>query len=219
LNSFLKLRLNWQLKLEWISPENQAMAFPFRSNFQGCRVDCGLAGVLPGDIFHLKEAMRHFHISSVLLASWSVLVGVQPQTQYVISLEVISSLAPCASSRISRVVQQFTSSACLMPAAALASCACTDPQSSSSIASSIASNVREGCGTIASEDVNSALTVFSVYYAGGSQTAIPGPSATLAGYIADIQAISWAGQCASSGLVKLLESSKVSRLHRARHRQ
>jgi hypothetical protein len=153
--------------------------------------------------------MRHFHISPVLLTSWSFLVGAQPQTQYIISLEVISSLAPCASAGISQVVQQLTSSACLTPATALASCACTDPQSSA-IASSIASNVREGCGTTASEDVNSALTVFSVYCAGGSQTTFPGPTATLTEYINNIQAISSVGQCASSGLVGVVQSLTVA---------
>jgi hypothetical protein len=154
--------------------------------------------------------MRHFHISSVLLASWSFLVGAQPQTQYIISLDVISSLAPCASTGISQVVQQLTSSACLTPATALASCTCTNPQSSSSIASSIASNVREGCGATASEDVNSALTVFSGYCAGGSQTTFPGPSATLTEYINNIQAISSVGQCASSGLVGVVQSLTVA---------
>jgi hypothetical protein len=134
-------------------------------------------------------------------------IGSPPQqTQYISTLPACTELAPCASSAISSVVQQLTNGLCLPTPTALASCACTNSMRSASITSVISSNVVLSCGPTATEDVTSALIVFSVYCAGGSQASFPGISvAPVTGYISDLPEVSSISQCASSGLAYIIQ--------------
>lgn len=110
--------------------------------------------------------MRRLHICYLIIAS-PLLAASQPQTEYITDLEAITSLAPCASSGVATIVQQLTNSQCLTAPTDLASCACTNATFSASVASNIRTEALQFCGTTASEDVNSALTVFSLYFLGG----------------------------------------------------
>jgi len=133
------------------------------------------------------------------------------QTQYISTLPACTELAPCASYVVSSVVQQLTNGLCLPTPAALANCACTDNQTSASIASDISSDVVQSCGTTATEDVVSALIVFSVYCAGGSQASFPGiPVTPVTEYISDLPEISSISQCASSGLGYIIQGLTTS---------
>lgn len=93
--------------------------------------------------------MRDLHFYFVL-AIPSLLAASQ-QTQYITDIDPISSLAPCASSAVSYIVQKLTAKQCQSIPAALASCACTQCTNSASAVSDISTNVlqTQACGPTA----------------------------------------------------------------------
>jgi len=146
--------------------------------------------------------MRHIYFIVIVLP----LLAASQQTQYITDLDACSSLAPCASSGVSYIVQQLTYKDCPAEATALVSCACTKDQNSAAVASSISSNVAQACGTTASEDVNSALTVFSAYCASQAQVTFAGAAAVVVSqYITDIAPISFLAPCASSAVSYIVQ--------------
>jgi hypothetical protein len=108
---------------------------------------------------------------------------------YVTDLPVFSSLAPCAASAVSYVIQGLTDSACPQGVTALESCACTKDNIPKAVSSSISNNVLYYCSSTATEDVASASAVYSSYCNQES----PGPAITPAPtrvtqYITDLNA-------------------------------
>jgi hypothetical protein len=100
------------------------------------------------------------------------LLTASQQTAYITDLVAYTALAPCAYSGLSMAVQQLTSSQCLTPPPAQATCACT--QYSDLVHADITSYVAESCGSAASEDWSSAGTVFEVYCADSFKTTFAG---------------------------------------------
>jgi len=96
-------------------------------------------------------------------------------------------------------VQGLTEEKCPQSVTALESCACTQDQNSVSIASNIASNVQEGCGKTASEDLASASSVFSAYCNQAAAVTLPtgGP---VTEFITDLPAFSELGRCAADAV-------------------
>jgi hypothetical protein len=108
---------------------------------------------------------------------------------YVTDLPVFSSLAPCAASAVSYVVQGLTESSCPQGVTALESCACGGGGVPHAVSSNISDNVLFYCSSTATEDVASASAVYSSYCNQGK----PGPSITPAPtlvtqYITDLTA-------------------------------
>jgi hypothetical protein len=92
---------------------------------------------------------------------------------YITDLPTFSSLAPCAATALSSMVQWHTSSLCPEAPRSLVSCACVKDQNSQALSGYIVSNVRVSCGTTASEDVTSALGIFDYYCSAGKGLVTP----------------------------------------------
>ncbi|KAK4237251.1 hypothetical protein C8A03DRAFT_34820 [Achaetomium macrosporum] len=83
---------------------------------------------------------------------------------YITDLPQFSSLAPCAASGLSYVVQSQTYDLCPEGPQALASCVCLkDSMMPNEILKSITSSVKYSCSATASEDVSSAVAVYNLY--------------------------------------------------------
>ena len=121
---------------------------------------------------------------------------------YITDLPTFSSLAPCAASAVSYVVQGLTESSCPQAVTALESCACTKDRNSAAIAATISSSVIYECGSTASEDIASASQVFDGYCnQGNAAVSTPAPSPTMVSvYITDLPAFSNLAGCAASAL-------------------
>ncbi|KAH8684576.1 hypothetical protein BGZ60DRAFT_426944 [Tricladium varicosporioides] len=128
---------------------------------------------------------------------------------YVTDLPAFSSLAPCAASAISYVVQGLTSSKCPPGVTELVSCACTKDSNSAAISGSITSSVKYSCSSTASDDVTSALSVFAGYCNQGGATAAPTSTAAAAGvtaFITDLAEFNDLVGCARSALSYAVQS-------------
>ncbi|KAF4632516.1 hypothetical protein G7Y89_g5603 [Cudoniella acicularis] len=152
--------------------------------------------------FSFFLCILHF-TSSVLAATGSV---------YVTDLPAFSSLAPCAASAISYVVQGLTQSICPSGVTELVSCACTQDSNSAAIASSITTQVKDDCSSTATADITSALSVFSGYCNQGTAVAAAatttGPAASgVTQFITDLPAFAYLAPCAQSGLSYAIQNA------------
>lgn len=82
---------------------------------------------------------------------------------YVDDLPAFGSLADCAASAVSYGVYSFTNYFCNGGPKALASCVCEKDDNSALASKEIVSDVQWSCSSDATEDINSALAVFSEY--------------------------------------------------------
>ncbi len=99
-------------------------------------------------------------------------------------IDYITSLAPCASNAFKGAVNDITDTCNVASGVtAFASCVCANSSNSNSISVSLVNNVEYSCSHTATEDITSALGVFSSYcaLAGGARgpatAAITGPGA------------------------------------------
>ncbi|OBT83593.1 hypothetical protein VE02_07992 [Pseudogymnoascus sp. 03VT05] len=124
-----------------------------------------------------------------------------PVSLSITDLAGFSSLAPCAQSAVSYVVDYLTYKACPPGVAALQSCACTKGNLASSVHDAISTSVGSRCGTTASEDFASASEVFDLYCNPGSKVTVkPANPNALAVYITDLPAYSYLAPCARSAV-------------------
>lgn len=84
-------------------------------------------------------------------------------TYYITDLPAFDSLAPCAATAVSEVVQGLTETYCQSAPNALASCACFKDQNSAAVSSAIVSGVEYECASTASADVTSAVELLNYY--------------------------------------------------------
>jgi hypothetical protein len=84
-------------------------------------------------------------------------------TYFITDLPTFGSLASCAATAVSDVVQGLTETYCQSAPNALASCACFKDQNSVAISSAIVSWVEYECPSTASADITSAIGVFNFY--------------------------------------------------------
>lgn len=130
-----------------------------------------------------------------------------PVTLSINDLPNFSSLAPCAQSAVSYVVDYLTYYACPSDVAALQSCACTKGNLAADVQKSIFTSVGSRCGTTASEDFASASEMFNQYCSPGAPvtTKAANPNA-LAVYITDLPAFSYLAPCAQSAVSYAVQS-------------
>jgi len=85
-------------------------------------------------------------------------------TYYITDMQEYSSLAPCAMSAVyNQALYTLTYGDCPPNPGPLASCACAKDGNNGSISSAISSDVSGECGSTASADIASALSVFGFY--------------------------------------------------------
>ncbi|RDL36541.1 uncharacterized protein BP5553_05893 [Venustampulla echinocandica] len=137
------------------------------------------------------------------------------ENPHITDLPAFGSLAPCAASGVSYVVEGLTGSKCPTDLAQLVSCACTKDSNSAVVLASITSNVKYYCASTATEDIASASAVFSGYCnQGGSVSAAPTTKAsgsTVSQFITDLPAYMDLAPCAGSAIsyaVQHLSASK-----------
>ncbi|KAG9233409.1 hypothetical protein BJ875DRAFT_535403 [Amylocarpus encephaloides] len=94
-------------------------------------------------------------------------------TYYVTDLPQYSSLAPCAASGLSYEMRSLTGSLCPPDPKALVSCACVKDNNSAEMTAGLMTEVKSYCGSTASDDVVSALSVFDFYCSAGKGLATP----------------------------------------------
>jgi hypothetical protein len=94
-------------------------------------------------------------------------------TYYITDLPTYSSLATCAQEAISYPVFELANKDCPSAPLALVACACVKDQNSQVLSSQIASQIRENCGSTASDDITSALGVFAYYCSAGQGLVTP----------------------------------------------
>jgi hypothetical protein len=89
-----------------------------------------------------------------------------------------------------------TYSACPEATDALQSCVCRKDNNFASISSAVSSSVKYYCGSTASEDQASAMTVLTAYCSQNNIPAFPTPATPVSQYITDIPEISYLAPCA-----------------------
>lgn len=154
--------------------------------------------------------MARFIILLALLRLAAIVAAAGPA--YITDLPIYASLAPCAMSGVSYVVQGLTRSKCPSGVTELASCACTKDGNSDAALVSITSNVKYYCASTATEDIASASVVFNAYCnQGGSVTGAPPTTTKASGktvsvYITDLPAYNDLAPCAASGISYAVQS-------------
>lgn len=149
--------------------------------------------------------MSFFSLKTFIQVSTLVSI-VSGGSVYITDLPAYSSLAPCASSAVSYVVQALTEGDCPAGVTALESCACTKDSNSAVVSSSIASNVLYNCGATATDDITSASLVFDGYCNQGAAATTAAPSPTLVtDYITDLSAYSNLAPCATSAVSEVVQ--------------
>lgn len=92
---------------------------------------------------------------------------------YITDMAEYSSLALCAQSAVSDVVQSQTGDACPTAPLALVSCVCVKDRNSQTVSSLLARSVSYSCSSTASADVSSALGVLDYYCSAGKGLVTP----------------------------------------------
>jgi hypothetical protein len=135
-------------------------------------------------------------------------------SQYITDLPAFASLAPCAASAVSYVVQSLTNRQCPEGPSALASCACSKNQNSLAASGSLNSAVKYSCGSTNTEDITSAQSMFAGYCAlGAGVTSFPvgtGLAGSLTYYVTDLPIYSSLAKCAQSAVSYAVQSQTYS---------
>ena len=108
--------------------------------------------------------------------------------------------APCAASALSQNIMSQTYSNCPEAVTDLQSCVCTKNQNFASISTAVSSSVSYSCGSTASDDQASAMTVLSAYCNQNNLPSFPTPTVKLQQYITDLAAYSALAPCAADAL-------------------
>lgn len=114
--------------------------------------------------------------------------------------------APCAASALSENILGQTYSNCPEAVTELQSCVCTKNMNFASISTKISSSVSYSCGSTASDDQASAMTVLSAYCNQNNIPTFPTPSIKITKYITDLPAYSALAPCAAGGLSYAVQS-------------
>jgi hypothetical protein len=92
---------------------------------------------------------------------------------YMTDLPNYSSLAPCAKSAMSYEMNTLVTYLCPAAPMALVACACAQDNNSGAFSAELVSGVKYSCGSTASADVTSVLSVFDVYCSAGKGLVTP----------------------------------------------
>jgi hypothetical protein len=121
---------------------------------------------------------------------------------YLTNIPAVATLAPCASTGFAYAVNSITSDCPpLAGPTAQASCACLKDQNSAAVSKYIVSRVAFECSSTATEDINSAVAVFSDYCRNGAIGAAASsfqPVITSIGPMSAIQYLASLAPCAST---------------------
>jgi hypothetical protein len=94
-------------------------------------------------------------------------------TYYMTDLPNYSAMAGCAQSAMSYEMRSLINSLCPAAPMAVVSCACAQDNNSGAFSAALVTNVKYSCGSTASDDVSSALSVFDVYCNAGKGLVTP----------------------------------------------
>jgi len=151
--------------------------------------------------------MKKSIICFEILQLAAVVASAAGGTVYITDLPYFTSLAPCAASAASYVVQGLTDSKCPQGVTALQSCACTKDQNGAAVLASISSSVLYSCSSTATEDVASASLAFSAYCNQASPVPTPTPNPhSVTQYITELAAFGNLAPCAQSAISQAVQS-------------
>ncbi|TFB01883.1 hypothetical protein CCMA1212_006170 [Trichoderma ghanense] len=138
---------------------------------------------------------------------------VEADLNYVTDLEIYSLLAPCVSDAISYNIATLTyGTICGDSETELQSCACSNTERFNSITSSISRDVRNSCGSTATEDQQSASSVLAKYCNQDLPITFSTPTKNVVeAYITDLSQINYLPQCAQSALSEAVMGDNISR--------
>ncbi|KAH0490227.1 hypothetical protein TgHK011_001706 [Trichoderma gracile] len=138
---------------------------------------------------------------------------VEADLNYVTDLEIYSLLAPCVSDAISYNIATLTyGTICGDSETELQSCACSNTERFNSITSSISRDVRNSCGSTATEDQQSASSVMAKYCNQDLPITFSTPTKNIVeAYITDLSQINYLPQCAQSALSEAVMGDNISR--------
>lgn len=138
---------------------------------------------------------------------------VEADLNYVTDLEIYSLLAPCVSDAISYNIATLTyGTICGDSETELQSCACSNTERFNSITSSISRDVRNSCGSTATDDQQSASSVMAKYCNQDLPITFSTPTKNVVeAYITDLSQINYLPQCAQSALSQAVMGDNISR--------
>ncbi|KAH8888587.1 hypothetical protein GQ53DRAFT_783686 [Thozetella sp. PMI_491] len=144
---------------------------------------------------------RSLFLSSLLGASF--VVG---DVVYVTDLPLFSSLADCAGGALSYYVQSQTYNNCPEAVTALQQCVCSQDNNFAAVGSRVSSGVLGSCSATATEDLASAMTVYSAYCNQNNMPTFPTPATPVTQYPTDIPELSYLAPCAASAISYAVQS-------------
>ncbi|KXJ88539.1 hypothetical protein Micbo1qcDRAFT_235844 [Microdochium bolleyi] len=124
-------------------------------------------------------------------------VSVAQNIVYVTDIEIYTSLAPCAKYAVSYNIMGMTRSACGEAVTDLQSCVCKKDGIPTAVTKGIASSISYSCGSTASEDLSSAMLLYTGYCNQASIGSFPKPTTPINAQITDLPAIQALAPCAS----------------------
>ncbi|KAL7787047.1 hypothetical protein V8C37DRAFT_405125 [Trichoderma ceciliae] len=156
--------------------------------------------------------MRRSVQLSIAPAIWFATL-VEADLSYVTDLEIFSLLAPCVSDAISYNIATLTyATLCGDSETELQSCACSNTERFASITSSISRDVRNSCGSTATEDQQSASSVLEKYCNQDLTIAFSTPTKNVVeAYITDLSQINYLPRCAQSALSEAVMGENSSK--------
>jgi hypothetical protein len=129
------------------------------------------------------------------------------QTAFITDLPAFSSLAPCASVAVTEAFNSIGGDCPTNVALTIsASCACLKNQNSALLSTGISTQMTFRCGSTATDDVTSALNVFSAYCAAAQSITPTIPSITQIVYVTELSALNLLAPCASVAVTEAFNS-------------
>lgn len=110
--------------------------------------------------------------------------------------------AKCAKSAVSVNIMSMTRSACGAGVTELQSCVCNKDGVPADVTKGIAASITYSCGSTASDDLSSAMLLYSGYCNQASIGKFPEPSTPVSLHITDLSAIQGLAPCASHAVSK-----------------
>ncbi|KAJ1328098.1 hypothetical protein MN608_07434 [Microdochium nivale] len=135
--------------------------------------------------------------SLLLAVSLGTSISMAQSIVYVTDIEIYTSLAKCAKSAVSVNIMGMTRSACGAAVTELQSCVCNKDGIPAAVTKGIATSITYSCGSTASEDLSSAMLLYSGYCNQANIGAFPKPSTPVSLHITDLSAIQELAPCAS----------------------
>ena len=145
--------------------------------------------------------MKAYHLLSLIILAVLLTLAQAQQNAYLLEFPLVSVLAPCASQGLSWAADSLTvdcNTAAKPPV--YASCACLKNQNSAFMTEQLSTQITRNCGTTATDDISSVLSVFSAYCIAAQPAAVAAtttPAAATAPQITAVPGTSALAPCAA----------------------